>query len=1361
MINRKMKILSVATAMTILFAASSSALPVSAFENGQSAGIGTVTSSQNEAIDGEGSGLEYSTSVITGTDGNNHGVKTITFNPTTSDYMPMVYSQYSGYGSRTIRAAENAESKHGYDVKAGVNASFFVLSGGDISGSTYGGVNISDGKVFQGCNNYGPTWMLTFDSDGKSDLVYSRVAYELKLNGEVKRGALENININPVSGKTTTGIYYWDTSCGTATDTKDPGVEIVFNKVDDTELVVGGTLVGEVCEIRANVSSGNDVGYDQFVLYASDKSQWASELRGLKIGDKAHITCTETIAAAKEAMENCNGALVTYGYHLVEDGRNVTSSFPLGDSFSKARAQRTVIGVKEDGTLLILVSDGRTSTYPGMTLYELADLLISQGCVTGINLDGGGSTQMTIENTSGKLEEVLSSARSVANSLLVVKRPETSHNLVAQKREKLQSLISMAESSGLSSLAAYGESIYNSATSMPGDYTKAIMALQEEIGRIIITDLPSTAIGLIGASLTLSIEAEPIGGGTLSYQWYKDNVAIEGATGSSYTVDSVTESDAGNYKVVVTNTIGETSTTAFSTVCTVEVSDGNNIVKGLKYTTSLKDGGANAGLGDFHDDHPDVERVKLTDGYYAASWSDSNSVGYHKRTGLPVDLTFHLGDKPQTFQQINIGAFSPNANGITIQSNTKIEIKNGAGDEWHVICDAPTAGSLGKDKRFIFATEDGKNISATDIRFTLALGSSWLFLDEIEVLRDGDGSTPDSTLTVPISTIQTPAFTTNLETAQSVKDGESLSLSVTATVTDGGTLTYQWYKDNQAISGATKASYTIDSAKKSDEGSYKVVVTNTKNDVTATATSNVCAVTVESIVVTPPATPVFTTNLGTAQTVKDGGTLSLSVAATVTDGGTLTYQWYKDNQAISGATKASYTIDSAKKSDEGSYKVVVTNTKNGATATATSNACAVTVESIVVTPPATPVFTTNLGTAQTVKDGGTLSLSVAATVTDGGTLTYQWYKDNQAISGATQASYTIASAKKSDEGSYKVVVTNTKNDATATATSNVCAVTLQVPDEPKAPTITTNLSSVKTAQTGDSVNLTVKAVSNNSGTLSYQWYKNGNMIAGATSDSYTIASASVSDGGIYYVEVTDKSNNTHTLSNSCTLTVAEKDVPSGGGSSGGWIGGGSSRPSKPSTPEEPKPTSPTWEEIDGVWKLKGIDGDYLTGWQKVDGAWYYLGANGAMRTGWFQDGNKWYYLKSSGAMVTGWLKLQNTWYYLGANGVMRTGWLFDNGVWYYLYDWGGMANTSWVNVNTNENGVYISRWYYFRGNGAMLTGWLQQGANWYYLNADGAMAHDRWLLIDGKYYYFYSSGSMATDTTVGGYKVDVSGQWIQ
>ena len=210
---------------------------------------------------------------------------------------------------------------------------------------------------------------------------------------------------------------------------------------------------------------------------------------------------------------------------------------------------------------------------------------------------------------------------------------------------------------------------------------------------------------------------------------------------------------------------------------------------------------------------------------------------------------------------------------------------------------------------------------------------------------------------------------------------------------------------------------------------------------------------------------------------------------------------------------------------------------------------------------------------------------------------------------------------------------------------------------------------------------------------------------------------------------------------------------SSGGSGGGWIGGGgSSRPTEPTTPEKPKPTSPTWEEVDGVWKLKGIDGDYLTGWQKVDGAWYYLGANGAMRTGWFQDGNNWYYLKSNGVMATGWLKLQNTWYYLGANGVMKTGWLFDNGVWYYLYNWGGMANISWVKVN--------NAWYYFRGNGSMMTGWLLQGNTWYYLKGDGAMATG-WNWVGNKCYYFNSSGKMAQNTTIGSYRVNANGEWVK
>ena len=89
-----------------------------------------------------------------------------------------------------------------------------------------------------------------------------------------------------------------------------------------------------------------------------------------------------------------------------------------------------------------------------------------------------------------------------------------------------------------------------------------------------------------------------------------------------------------------------------------------------------------------------------------------------------------------------------------------------------------------------------------------------------------------------------------------------------------------------------------------------------------------------------------------------------------------------------------------------------------------------------------------------------------------------------------------------------------------------------------------------------------------------------------------------------------------------------------------------------------------------------------------------------------------------------------------------------------------MANTCWVNVITNENGLYTSRWYYFRGNGAMMTGWLQLGGNWYYLKSSGAMATG-WNWIGNNCYYFNQSGIMAANTTVGGYKLDVDGKWIQ
>jgi hypothetical protein len=66
-------------------------------------------------------------------------------------------------------------------------------------------------------------------------------------------------------------------------------------------------------------------------------------------------------------------------------------------SFVAGRQPRTLAGVRPDGRLLLVTIDGRRPGWSvGMTLYEAARLMISLGARDAINLDGGGSSAMTV-----------------------------------------------------------------------------------------------------------------------------------------------------------------------------------------------------------------------------------------------------------------------------------------------------------------------------------------------------------------------------------------------------------------------------------------------------------------------------------------------------------------------------------------------------------------------------------------------------------------------------------------------------------------------------------------------------------------------------------------------------------------------------------------------------------------------------------------------------------------------------------------------------------------------------------------------------------------------------------------------------
>ena len=78
---------------------------------------------------------------------------------------------------------------------------------------------------------------------------------------------------------------------------------------------------------------------------------------------------------------------------LLKDG-NVYEVNPA-EPFCGDRHPRTAVGIRPDGTVLILITDGRLTPWSqGTTLYDTALLLKNEGATEALNLDGGGSSTL-------------------------------------------------------------------------------------------------------------------------------------------------------------------------------------------------------------------------------------------------------------------------------------------------------------------------------------------------------------------------------------------------------------------------------------------------------------------------------------------------------------------------------------------------------------------------------------------------------------------------------------------------------------------------------------------------------------------------------------------------------------------------------------------------------------------------------------------------------------------------------------------------------------------------------------------------------------------------------------------------------
>lgn len=142
----------------------------------------------------------------------------------------------------------------------------------------------------------------------------------------------------------------------------------------------------------------------------------------------AHITGAQECKAAL-AAGNVLEAVASFG-DIFEDGH------ARGGLDNTTRASRTAIGIKADGTVVMLMVDGRQAPYSvGMTMAEVGAAMEALGCVQAVNLDGGGSSTFATQR-EGESENNTSAGltlrcrpsdgyeRKVSNTIMVLSKAQ-------------------------------------------------------------------------------------------------------------------------------------------------------------------------------------------------------------------------------------------------------------------------------------------------------------------------------------------------------------------------------------------------------------------------------------------------------------------------------------------------------------------------------------------------------------------------------------------------------------------------------------------------------------------------------------------------------------------------------------------------------------------------------------------------------------------------------------------------------------------------------------------------------------------------------------------------------------------------
>ena len=291
------------------------------------------------------------------------------------------------------------------------------------------------------------------------------------------------------------------------------------------------------------------------------------------------------------------------------------------------------------------------------------------------------------------------------------------------------------------------------------------------------------------------------------------------------------------------------------------------------------------------------------------------------------------------------------------------------------------------------------------------------------------------------------------------------------------TLSYQWFRDGTAITGATTTTYKV-LATDLDKSLTVRVTASKAGYVTAPMLSNPTTV-VRPFTATPVPTITGTATAGSTLTANPG---TWSPAAD------LAFQWLRAGVAIPGATASTYELTAA---DRGkAITVRVTGTAAGYLPTAKVSA-ALAVPSVFTTTPTPTIAGTPIpGAILTAVPGTWAPLAT--------TLAYQWLLDGTAITGATTTTYKVLPTDLDKSLTVRV---------TAVRAGYLTTPMVSNPTTVVRPFTATPVPTITGAATAGSTLAANPGTWTPAADLTFQWLRAGVAIPGATAATYELTAA--------------------------------------------------------------------------------------------------------------------------------------------------------------------------------------------------------------------------------------------------------------